>query len=386
MAMGKEGTRVFQPAFCLLFLLLGSQPAVARGAALLTLHYSEESEKVALPYDRTLAIMFDNVNTLDYRYSVSIAVRPPAPVPTPSVSISLPQRDRRGDCRDASEGADWLNKQFLARIAAFGDDELIEWGRAARAGIDSTWCSEVADALQRAIPSEGILGKAGVYEIASAELLPRLSAAGAGGALVITAEAVPFVTTFRFESGAFVPTRREMTEKEVGDHADKSGILGHMKKRTFIVEFEPPPGIIFTFGPYLSSLERQEFSRVLKKDSQTEYEIGLSEDSGETYGVAAFWNAILFPKAIVGLSWGVAYNLQNEPEQAVAGLLGVFWTPAYIRAPVLIQIGAAVGRQKLLAGGRHEGDPIGADTEIPTRLKTRVGVFAAMSFNVGRSR
>jgi hypothetical protein len=159
-----------------------------------------------------------------------------------------------------------------------------------------------------------------------------------------------------------------------------------MEERKFTVEFEPPPGIIFTFGPYLSDLDREEFERVLERDSTDKYVIGFSEDSPVTYGVAAFWNATILPNWTSGLSWGVAYNLQNEPELAVAGLLGVFWTPHFVRTPVLVHVGAAVGRAKTLGGGRKPGDSIGANEEIPTTAKTKVRVFGAISFNIGRGR
>ena len=49
----------------------------------------------------------------------------------------------------------------------------------------------------------------------------------------------------------------------------------------------------------------------------SEFLVGLTEDSNVSYCVAAYWNAPVTAGETFGISWGVAYTLNDELDTAV---------------------------------------------------------------------
>jgi hypothetical protein len=108
--------------------------------------------------------------------------------------------------------------------------------------------------------------------------------------------------------------------------------------------------------------------------------IGYQEQSGIVYGVAAFWNAPMISDS-VGLSWGVAYNLQSQIDTSVSGLVGL-----YVRnpkVPALFQAGVSFGFiNELPAGYTANVTPIGENEAIPLTKKLVPALFLSLSFGI----
>jgi hypothetical protein len=158
----------------------------------------------------------------------------------------------------------------------------------------------------------------------------------------------------------------------------------------FRIDFGPPKGVTFTFGPYVSGIDRTEFDQVTNptydanEPGSSQFIVGRTEGSSYSYGVAAYWNASLDQRDSFGISWGVAYTLSNELDTAVNGLVGLYYRPTK-NGPGLIHAGLAVGRERELAGGWQVGDPIGSTEAIPTKVRTALSWFVGYGFRFGGS-
>jgi hypothetical protein len=376
-----------------LTVLATALPAVAQQVSF---DYSKTSAETTVAYDKGLKVVLENVNTLDYTYEISVQAvlpQPPAPpaLPAPgSMGLAPAPNAALNMCKDL------INASLLERLARFGSESLLLWKTTELDGLEAKGCSDAAARSQ----IQAVLGKAfqsaqpGQTPVLSAKLAAELADTGPGGKLIITVEATPKLTQIAGDTaaalGAVKVEGAALDMVLLSNTTVKSKVDQHKKARTFTVNFEPPEGILFSFGPYLSQLGRKEFERVANPDhdpmdeNSNEFMIGLAEDSDQSFGVAAYWSVVVWQwdKFGLGFSWGVAYDVQNEIDEAVQGLVSVAFE--FQKTPLLLHVGAAVGRQKRLADGFELMDPIGANQEIPATTSTEVELYVGISFRFGR--
>jgi hypothetical protein len=209
-----------------------------------------------------------------------------------------------------------------------------------------------------------------------------LASTGAGGGVLIEVDPLPLVHSLKW-----IDDRPALERSPEPGTAVDTAIKEHAAHRVYRVVFGNPPGVLASFGPFVSGLGRVEYDRFKNPDydpagtGQSELIVGKSEDSSITYGIAAYWSAALRKQENWGVSWGIAYTPQNDIEQAVSGLVGGYWRP-YKSASALVHFGALIGQRKELASSVAGQDPvpIGANETIPVTQKTVATWYLGIGF------
>ncbi len=374
----------------LLVILLVISSAVT--AEELTFDYAEKSDTVRVEYDPELKVVLEGVNTLDYEYSQRVEYELPKPMIGPVVGPLGPgsASNRIRSVTDQSPIDTCmknLNDKIAGRMVVYGQEALKRWHDDAATGVNDTTCAddELKELIQDHLRELGEKENVGRMDATSDELSKANRLTGPGGAITITITATAQKTTYSKNLAS--PERTPLDVDSLGAQ-EKDKVRKHQEERKYRIEFGPPKGVTFSFGPYLGGIARKEFDQVRNPDhdpndpSSSEFIVGLSEDSDISYGVAAYWNAPLVDTEWFGMCWGVAYTLSNELDTAVNGLLGVYFRPV-TKGPGLVNVGLAMGREREISGGRAVGRPIGDTEEIPVTVETTISWFVGYSFRFG---
>lgn len=353
------------------------------------LNYEVQSEEKSERYDRALKIRVRNVNRIDYKYEVEIEALPPKPFPSFGAGKGMPGPlggQKAPTNTDLEKCADTMTHRLTERMVHFGDKSLDDWKNA---NLSSVQCSNVDPGVVKVLVDKiaaDFADDPGILKIDDETLKKALEGTNAGGALIIRISATPeHSVAVVGADGASLDLKKETAKCDL-DPAITEECEKHTRQRQYKVIFELPHGVVFSFGPYLSGVQRHTFKRLSNPDfdgtsNESQFIIGRDDDSSYTYGVAAHWNGALNSAKTVGISWGMAYTLQETLENAVNGLIGFYGRSRV--SSLRVHLGMAVGREQGLADRRYVDGPIGSTEEISTTNKTVLRWFAAVSFSFG---
>jgi len=341
-----------------------------------TFDYGKETETRRVEYVTDLQVVLEGVNTLDYTYEFKIDFETPRPRPPMG---TMPGPGGRAVTRGSVDGSCLaaFNDLVATRRVVFGSTNLSKWPMGKDFACTDTPSKAALDNLLSELRAPQ---DAGLITVPADSLAKAIRQTGPGGSVTITIAAKVHKTEYDQALAASVGNLDPLPDDQ------KKAIEPHQKARIFKIEFGPPTGVIFSFGPYLGGIGRTEFDQVRNANhdpsdpTSSEFVVGLSEDSSVNYGVAAYWSTPITKRDKLGISWGVAYTVSNELDSAVNGLLGFYFRPPSKRGVGLIHFGVAVGSERELAGGFSVGGPIGQSEEIPVTFRTQLSWFAGYGF------
>jgi hypothetical protein len=365
----------------------------ARGADV-TLDYAKTRGKIVIDYPDSLRVKIENVNRLDYKYFHKITYEVPKqaspliPSPISRPEIGTLKAPEPADCEK-------INKALKERVLISGQKNTEGWFN-----TNANILAPIKDEINEKNP----LQEAGFLAIGENEIADTLLKTGPGGVIIVEITAIPGLWSCKSENGVneinshFAEDSNKdglVDETEINSFLDKylkdqaEDIKAHCSKRAYRIEFKKPKGIIYSFGPYMAILGKNVYGPVKNPNyvegssepgKKNKLYIGYQEQSGIVYGVAAFWNAPMISDSI-GLSWGVAYNLQSQIDTSVSGLVGF-----YIRnpkVPALFQAGVSFGFvNELPEGFKPYETPIGENEVIPLTKKLVPALFLSLSFGI----
>jgi len=364
------------PAIATLLVIVigGLTPALA--GEVVQFDYTQEEIGVSTVYDRTLQVVLTNVNDADYDYVVALTAVQPSPqrvtLPAPR---GVTKSNLQSGCKDASKCEKALNTHLALRKALFGEEELEGWRKSAAELED---CVGAREAVEKHFADLADLGR---YTVNENDLFVALASTGPGGRLIIRVTAKLKKVTATISDPAKPCTVEVTTVDWPAGDAKPPAAQRHEKERVFTISFGPPRGVSFGVGPFLANVQRREYERANDPGSDGLI-LALKEDSDWSYGVAAYWYAAVLESEALGVCWGVGYNVQNEPDEAINGLLGLYWKPRR-SSPAVVNLGVAAGRETELQSGWAVGSPIGPSEQIPTTTELKVRGFLGISFSFG---
>ncbi len=379
----------------------------ARGADV-TFDYAKTKGKIVIDYPDSLRVKIENVNRLDYKYIYKMTFELPKPelplnpIPTPrpappsGISVStVGQPDY-----------DNINKALKERVLKFGQKDIEKW-------FSDNNTDEYLRPIMADFEKINIKDEAGSLAIGENEFADSLLKTSAGGAVIVEITAIPGFWSYELEekeingkktkvyqiSSHFAEDTNNdglVDESEINSFLGSNNlkdqaeaIKAHCSKRVYRLEFKKPKGIIYSFGPYMAILGKNVYGPVKNPNyvegsselgKKNKLFIGYQEQSSIVYGVAAFWNAPMISDSI-GLSWGVAYNLQSQIDTSVSGLVGL-----YVRnpkVPAIFQAGVSFGFiNELPEGYKPYETPIGENEVIPLTKKLVPALFLSLSFGI----
>ncbi len=375
----------------------------ARGADI-TFDYAKTKGKIVIDYPDSLRVKIENVNRLDYKYIYKMTFELPKPE-LPLNPIPTPRPESATSVKGKGINFDNINKALEERVLKFGQKNIEKW-------FSDNNTADCLNPIMADFEKINIRDEAGSLVIGENELADSLFKTSSGGAVIVEITAIPGF--WSYDNKKIKMGEHEIEERQISPHfaedtnndglVDESEInsfldnylndkadeiKAHCSKRVYRLEFKKPKGIIYSFGPYMAILEKNVYGPVRNPNyvegssepgKKNKLFIGYQEQSSIVYGVAAFWNAPMISDSI-GLSWGVAYNLQSQIDTSVSGLVGL-----YVRnpkVPALFQAGVSFGFiNELPEGYKPNETPIGENEVIPLTKKLVPALFLSLSFGI----
>lgn len=323
------------------------------------------TDTIRVPYDKSINIVLSGVNTLDFEYVVEIEAVFPQPKLPQINRTPFPGAGVLGAAACQARETATANDLFKKRIIVYGGNDLKQWHQKY---VQNITCTDYIHFLDSEIGDD--ISKFGHHTIDSGKLIKSLSKTNSGGGLKIKVHALGHKTQ--------IPTNPNNTKLPLSD-GETQLVAEHTKSRIIFLEFDRPKGIELSFGPYISTLKHQAFTKQKSTTDPNQQVIGLEENDDIRYGVAANWQASLLKSNKLLATWGVAYTPQGKIDDQIAGLLGL--SLRTFSGAVFFNFGLGIGNQTKLADGYKLGESvIGQNEEIPLTTELNADAFFSLSF------